>query len=66
MSLLRTLFDYQRFAQNPVLEAQIQLTADKYCSSAQGIPDNLLDLAAAGEITQNRPFNTGGTKNDNS
>lgn len=47
MDELRLLFDYQRFARNPRLQRQLDSVAQRYLGEA--LPDDALDVAAAGE-----------------
>lgn len=50
---ISTAFDYQRFKPNPGLEARIQSVYDKYFTGGTLIPDDALNLSAAGDI---KPF----------
>lgn len=47
--MLRTLFDYQRFNKNAKLEARLNEVHDRYLSGGAALPDDALELAAAGE-----------------
>lgn len=47
---LKKLFDYQRFENNPRLEALIQETESRY--SAELSDDDLMMVAAAGEASE--------------
>ena len=49
MDEIRVLFDYQRFAQNPRLQKQIDSVCRRYLSKEEALPDDALDVAAAGE-----------------
>lgn len=51
MDELRQLFDYQRFARNPRLQKQLDSVAQRYLGEA--LPDDALDVAAAGEPWRN-------------
>lgn len=56
MSLLKKLFDYQKFVENPLLEAQINAVKDKYGCHSEEIPDDFLDLSAAGAPEETHRF----------
>ena len=51
MDELRQLFDYQRFARNPRLQKRLDSVAQRYLGEA--LPDDALDVAAAGEPWRN-------------
>ena len=53
MDELRQLFDYQRFARNPRLQKQIDSVYRRYLSQEEALPDDALDVAAAGEPWRN-------------
>lgn len=50
---LLSAFDYQRFQPNRGLELRIQTVYEKYLAGGAIIPDEELDVSAAGEI---KPF----------
>jgi len=57
MDRIRNLFDYQRFARNPNLQALFDATRLRYLSGGVELPDEILDVAAAGELRTFFPGN---------
>lgn len=49
MDSIKNLFDYQRFAQNPKLQALLDAVYLRYLSGGEELPDEMLEVAAAGE-----------------
>ena len=49
MDIVKELFDYQRFAENPRLQRQLDAVYDRYLAGGQALSDDELELAAAGE-----------------
>lgn len=54
MDTLKELFEYQRFAENPRLQRQIDAVARRVLATGQALADDELELAAAGEAQQDR------------
>lgn len=64
MDRLKQLFDYQRFALNPLLQKQIEGVYRRYLSRGEVLSDDELDVAAAGELRtyqDRKPHEAGGT-----
>ena len=56
MADLRSLFEYQKFSQNESLKKKIDEVTRKYMSGGIELSDDELDVAAAGDVYQERPF----------
>ena len=56
MADLRSLFEYQKFSQNESLKKKIDEVTRKYMSGGTELSDYELDVAAAGDVYQERPF----------
>ena len=52
---LRTLFEYQKFKPNGRLQSKIDAIAEKYLSDGVELPDDELNVAAAGDPHQSEP-----------
>ncbi len=56
MKSIKTLFEYQKFQPNAELQVKIDAVTQKYLQNGVELPDEALDLSAAGEIRHANPF----------
>lgn len=56
MKSLRTLFEYQKFAPNARLQSRISAVEERYLSGGAALSDDMLDVAAAGELHRKSLF----------